>query len=168
MTLSSIGDGVIVTDHQGLVSFLNPVAERLTGTRLEEAKGKKVGDVFPIFSEATNIPAENPVEKVLAQGSVGGLANHTVLRHRGGHLLPIEDSAAPIKDDSGKLIGVVLVFHDASRERNFQEVLRRTEKLAAAARLAATVSHEINNPLEAVGNLIFLARRNPGLPETVS
>ena len=168
VTLSSIGDGVIVTDHRGLVSFLNPVAERLTGTRLEEAKGKKVGDVFPIFVEATNIPADNPVEKVLAQDFAGGLANHSMLKHRGGHLLPIEDSAAPIKDDSGKLIGVVLVFHDASRERNFQEVLRRTEKLAAAARLAATVSHEINNPLEAVGNLIFLARRNPALPEPVS
>ncbi len=168
VTLSSIGDGVIVADDRGLVSFLNPVAERLTGTRLEEAKGKKVGDVFPIFSEATNIAAENPVEKVLAQDFAGGLANHSMLKHRGGHLLPIEDSAAPIKDDSGKLIGVVLVFHDASRERNFQEVLRRTEKLAAAARLAATVSHEINNPLEAVGNLIFLARRNPALPEPVS
>ncbi len=168
VTLSSIGDGVIVTDDQGLVSFLNPVAERLTGMSLEEAKGKKVADVFPIFREATNIPAENPVEKVLAQGPVGGLASHSLLRHRGGDLLPIEDSAAPIKDDSGRLIGVVLVFHDASRERNFQQVLRRTEKLAAAARLAATVSHEINNPLEAVGNLIFLAKRNPGLPEMAS
>ena len=161
VTLSSIGDGVIATDDQGLVSFLNPVAERLTGTSLAQAKGEKIGDVFPIFSEATNKPAENPVEKVLASGCVVGLANHTVLRHREGHLLPIEDSAAPIRDDSGKLIGVVLVFHDASRERNLQEVLRRTEKLATAARLAATVSHEINNPLEAIGNLIFLARNNP-------
>ncbi len=161
VTLSSIGDGVIATDDQGRVSFLNPIAERLTGTSLEQARGKKIGEVFPIFSEATNNPIENPVDKVLALGSVVGLANHTVLRHRDGHLLPIEDSAAPITDDSGKLIGVVLVFHDASRERSFQDVLRRTEKLAAAARLAATVSHEINNPLEAIGNLIFLARTSP-------
>jgi PAS domain S-box-containing protein len=167
VTLSSIGDGVIATDDQGRVSFLNPVAERLTGTSLDEARGKKVSEVFPIFSEATNYPLENPVDKVLARGSVVGLANHSVLRHRDGHLLPIEDSAAPITDDSGRLIGVVLVFHDASRERNLQEVLRRTEKLAAAARLAATVSHEINNPLEAVGNLIFLARTNPDVPEKV-
>jgi len=100
-------------------------------------------------------------------GCVVGLANHTVLRHRDGHLLPIEDSAAPITDDSGKLIGVILVFHDASRERTLQEVLRRTEKLAAAARLAATVSHEINNPLEAIGNLVFLARTNPDTPGKV-
>jgi PAS domain S-box-containing protein len=167
VTLSSIGDGVIATDDQGRVSFLNAIAERLTGTSLEEARGKKIGEVFPIFSEATNNPVDNPVEKVLALGSVVGLANHSVLRHRDGHLLPIEDSAAPITDDSGRLIGVVLVFHDASRERSFQDVLRRTEKLAAAARLAATVSHEINNPLEAIGNLIFLARTNPDAPEKV-
>jgi PAS domain S-box-containing protein len=167
VTLSSIGDGVIATDGHGLVSFLNPVAEQLTGTSLKEARGKKIGDVFPIFNEATNNPVDNPVDKVLALGSVVGLANHTVLRHRDGHLLPIEDSAAPITDDSGKLIGVVLVLHDASRERNLQDVLRRTEKLAAAARLAATVSHEINNPLEAIGNLIFLAKTSPDAPERV-
>jgi PAS domain S-box-containing protein len=167
VTLSSIGDGVIATDDQGRVSFLNPIAERLTGTSLEEARGKKIGEVFPIFDEATNNPVDNPVDKVLALGSVVGLANHTVLRHRDGHLLPIEDSAAPITDDSGRLIGVVLVFHDASRERSLQDVLRRTEKLAAAARLAATVSHEINNPLEAIGNLIFLARTSPDASEKV-
>ena len=167
VTLSSIGDGVIATDDQGRVSFLNPIAERLTGTSFEEVRGKKIGEVFPIFSEATNNPVENPVDKVLALGSAVGLANHTVLRHHDGHLLPIEDTAAPIRDDSGRLIGVVLVFHDASRERSFQDVLRRTEKLAAAARLAATVSHEINNPLEAIGNLIFLARTNPDAPEKV-
>jgi PAS domain S-box-containing protein len=168
VTLSSIGDGVIATDDQARVSFLNPVAERLTGTSLAQAKGKKISEVFPIFSEVTNKPAENPVDKVLALGSVVALANHTVLQHRAGHVLPIEDTAAPIRDDSGKLIGVVLVFHDASRERNLQEVLRRTEKLAAAARLAATVSHEINNPLEAIGNLIFLAKNNPDAPEKVA
>jgi PAS domain S-box-containing protein len=168
VTLSSIGDGVIATDDQARVSFLNPVAERLTGTSLAQAKGLKISEVFPIFSEVTNKPAENPVDKVLALGSVVALANHTVLRHRAGHLLPIEDTAAPIRDDSGRLIGVVLVFHDASRERNLQEVLRRTEKLAAAARLAATVSHEINNPLEAIGNLIFLAKNNPDAPDKVT
>jgi PAS domain S-box-containing protein len=167
VTLSSIAEGVIATDHQGLISFQNPVAERLTGTRLEEAKGRKIYDIFPIFNEATNTPVENPVEKVLTLGVVVGLANHTVLRHREGHLIPIEDSAAPIKDDSGHLIGVVLVFRDASHERSLQEVLRRTEKLAAAARLAATVAHEINNPLEAVGNLIFLARTHPDATEGI-
>jgi PAS domain S-box-containing protein len=164
VTLSSIGDGVIATDERGRISFLNPIAERLTGMSLAQAQGMRIREVFPIFSEATNEPIENPVDRVLAEGKIVGLANHTVLRNREGHLLPIEDSAAPIKDDSGRLIGVVLVFHDASRERSLQEVLRRTEKLATAARLAATVSHEINNPLEAIGNLIFLARTNPETP----
>jgi signal transduction histidine kinase len=94
----------------------------------------------------------------LALGSGTTSTSHAVLRQRDGSLLPIEATAAPITDDSGGPIGAVLVFHDASRERSVQDVLRRTEKLAAAARLAATVSHEINNPLEAVGNLIYLAR----------
>jgi PAS domain S-box-containing protein len=166
VTLSSIGDGVIVTDEKGRVSFLNPVAERLTGTTLQQARDHKVSEVFPIFNETTNAPEENPVDAILTHGASGRSTHHTVLRQRNGQFLPIEDTAAPIQDDSGKPIGVVLVFHDASRERNFHNVLRRTEKLAAAARLAATVSHEINNPLEAVGNLIFLARRHPALPET--
>jgi PAS domain S-box-containing protein len=167
VTLSSIGDGVIVTDDRGRVSFLNPVAERLTGVGRSEAAGRSVSEIFPIFNETTNAPEESPVDRILLRGGGGGFSQHSVLRQRNGQLLPIEETAAAIQDDSGKPLGVVLVFHDASRERNFQNVLRRTEKLAAAARLAATVSHEINNPLEAVGNLIFLARRNPALPEGV-
>jgi PAS domain S-box-containing protein len=106
VTLSSIGDGVIATDDRGCVSFLNPIAERLTGMSLEQAQGMRIGEVFPIFSEVTNQPIENPVDRVLAAGEIVGLANHTVLRDREGHLLPIEDSAAPIKDDSGRLMGV--------------------------------------------------------------
>jgi signal transduction histidine kinase len=100
-------------------------------------------------------------------GRVIGLANHTVLRRPDGSLLPIEDSAAPIRDDRGTLIGVVLVFRDATEERKAQEVLRKTEKLAAAARLSATMAQEINNPLEAVGNLIYLAKEAAGLPGDV-
>ena len=165
VTLTSIGDGVIATDEQGRVTFLNPLAERLTGTSLAEVKGKPIQEVFPIFNEQTLQPAENPVGKVLDLGTIIGLANHTVLRHRNGTLVPIEDSAAPIRDDRDKLVGVVLVFRDATNERKSQEILRKTEKLAAAARLAATVAHEINNPLEAVTNLIYIAKATPGLPD---
>ncbi len=165
VTLSSIGDGVIATNDQGLISFLNPVAERLTGTSLAHDRGRRIGDIFHILSEHTNKPVENPVEKVLARGCAVGPENRTVLRRPNGQFLPIEDSAAPITDDSSKLIGVVLVFRDASPERSFQEALRRTEKLAAAARLSATVAHEINNPLEAIGNLIYLARTNLDAPD---
>ncbi len=98
----------------------------------------------------------------MTESWVIGLANHTVLKHTDGHLIPIEDSAAPIRDDAGKLIGVVLVFRDVTNERKSQELLRRTEKLSAAARLSATVAHEINNPLEAVGNLIYIAKQSAG------
>ena len=164
VTLTSIGDGVIATDERGIVTFVNPVAEHLTGRFLREAKGKVIEEVFPIFNEASLQPVENPVGKVVALGHIVGLANHTVLRHRDGSLLPIEDSAAPIRDDTGRLVGVVLVFRDATSDRKSQEILRKTEKIAAAARLAATVAHEINNPLEAVNNLIFLAKLRPGVP----
>lgn len=164
VTLTSLGDAVIATDEEGLVTFLNPVAERLTGWNLPLAKGKKIDEVFPIFNEYTLKPVDNPVKKVMELGSIVGLANHTVLRHADGSLRPIEDSAAPIRDDRDKLVGVVLVFRDATYERESQEILRKTEKLAAAARLAATFSHEINNPLEAVVNLIYIVKETEGLP----
>jgi signal transduction histidine kinase len=97
-----------------------------------------------------------------------GLANHTVLRKPNGTLTPIDDSAAPIRDDNGKLIGVVLVFRDISVSRKTERVLRNAEKLGAAARLSATVAHEINNPLEAAINLVYIARLDPHLPAAVT
>ena len=162
VTLSSIGEAVIATDAKGIVTFLNPSAIHLTGASLEAAAGKPIADIFPTFNEYTHKSVENPVQKVMETGHVIDLASHTVLRRPDDSLLPIEDSAAPIRDDRGDLIGVVLIFRDATDERKAQEVLRKTEKLAAAARLSATMSHEINNPLEAVGNLVFLAKSAPG------
>ena len=168
VTLTSIGDAVIATDSHGIVTFLNPVAEKLTGVGLEQARGKAVEDVFPIRNELSGRKAENPVQQVMRSGVVVGLANHTVLQHRDGHVVPIEDSAAPIRDDRKETIGVVLVFRDVSAERTSQEMIRKTEKLAAAARLSATVAHEINNPLEAVVNLLFIAKTSPqATPELI-
>jgi PAS domain S-box-containing protein len=158
VTLNSIGDGVIATDAEGTVNFLNPVASALTGIPLENAINRKIHDVFPIFNEYTGEPTENPVKRVMASGVIVGLANHTVLKHADGHLTAIEDSAAPIRDDRNQIIGVVLVFRDASNARKSQELMRKAEKLATAARLSATVAHEINNPLEAVINLVFLSK----------
>ncbi len=162
VTLTSIGDAVIATDQHGKVTFLNPVAEKLTGTRLAQAMGRHIGEVFPIFNEDTRKPVEDPVRKVLELGHVVGLANHTVLQSSDGRLVPIEDSAAPIRDDRSRLLGVVLVFRDVTNERKAQELMRKTEKLAATARLSATVAHEINNPLEAVVNLIYIAKKSAG------
>src|SRR6185369_2302425 len=159
VTLSSIGDGIIATDALGRVEYINPIAEQLTGRELKEVHGRNIVEVFPIFNEYTHQPTENPVEKVMQLGRIIGLANHTVLQHVDGTLTPIEDSAAPIRDDQNRLIGVVLVFRDATHERRSHEILRKSEKLAAAARLSATMAHEINNPLESVGNLIYLAKQ---------
>lgn len=136
-TLRSIGDAVIATDPEGRVSFMNVVAERLTKWTTDEARGQRLHDVFPIFNEETGAPVENPVEKVLREGAIVGLANHTVLRRRDGSELPIDDSAAPIRSEGGTLEGVVLVFRDASEEK--RQLYRRlflaraTEEIAAAA-----------------------------------
>jgi len=164
VTLTSLGDAVIATDADGRVTFLNPIAERLTGIPESEARGQSIINVLPIFNETTMNPVENPIKKVLETGLTIGLANHTVLKQRDGNYIPIEDSAAPIRDDRNRVMGVVLVFRDATFERQSQEHLRKSEKLAAAARLSATVAHEINNPLEAIGNLIYIAVAIPGVP----
>src|SRR6476646_5773803 len=165
VTLASIGDAVIATDEHGTVIFINPIAEELTGIALRQAQGQPIHKVFPIFNEQTRNPVDNPVAKVLEQGRVMGLANHTILQHADGHMIPIEDSAAPIFDDARKLRGVVMVFRDVTAEKQAQDVMRKAEKLAAAGRLAATVAHEINNPLEAACNLVYIARNTPGLPQ---
>ncbi len=166
-TLTGLGDAVIATDGSGHVTFLNSMAEKLMGTTLSLVRGKYIENVFPIFNETTLKPVDNPVKKVMEHGLVIGLANHTVLKNTDGTYIPIEDSAAPIRDGRGRIVGVVMVFRDATTERKSQEVLRKTEKLAAAARLAATVAHEINNPLEAIGNLIYISKAADGLPESV-
>jgi PAS domain S-box-containing protein len=112
VTLSSIGDGVIVTDAARRITFLNPVAESLTGWSQSEAEGKDIADVFDIIDAETRQPVEHPVAHVLRDGTVVGLANHTLLRAKGGAERPIDDSGAPISDVSGHLIGVVVVFRD--------------------------------------------------------
>lgn len=164
VTLHSIGDAVVSTDAEGRISYLNPVAEQLTGWGSAEAAGHPLTEIFRIVNEKTRNTVENPVERVLHEGRVVGLANHTVLIARDGREIAIADSAAPIRDDSGELVGVVLVFRDATVERKQEEVLRKTDKLSTAARLAATMAHEINNPLAGVVNLIFITKNMAGMP----
>ncbi|MGE0868367.1 MAG: PAS domain S-box protein [Kofleriaceae bacterium] len=136
-TLRSIGDAVIATDPQGRVTFMNVVAVRLTGWTNEEACGRSLAEVFSIFNEETGEVVENPVDKVLREGMIVGLANHTVLRRRDGSEVPIDDSAAPIRSDAGALDGVVLVFRDATQEKRHlyrrMFLARATEEIAAAA-----------------------------------
>ncbi|PTY01267.1 PAS domain S-box protein [Opitutus sp. ER46] len=117
VTLQSIGDAVLATDTNGRVSHLNPVGEQLTGWPMAEALGRPVGEVFRVINEETREPAGIPVERVLATGMVQGLANHTLLIARDGTEHPIADSAAPIRDAAQNTLGVVLVFHDVTRQR---------------------------------------------------
>ncbi len=155
-TLQSIGDAVISTDEVGNIEFMNEVAERLTGWSLPEAKGTDLTSVFNIMQEVTRIIPESPVAKVLRLGKVVGLANHTVLISRDGSEIPIEDSAAPIRDRGGRIEGVVLVFHDVLERRKTEKALRISDRLATTGRLAATIAHEIHNPLDAISNLLYL------------
>lgn len=155
-TLESIGDAVVACDVRGGVTFMNAVAEKLTGWKLDEAMGHPIEEVFHIVHEETRQAAENPVEKVRRMGQVVGMANHTVLIARNGREFAIDDSAAPIASGTGAMIGVVLVFRDVTEERQIQGALVASEKLAVAGRLAASIAHEIHNPLDSVANLHFL------------
>jgi PAS domain S-box-containing protein len=128
VTLSSIGDALVATGTDGRITFLNPVAEALTGWPREEAVGQPVQSVFRIFDETTRIPGEDIVGRVLRQGASIKLANNTCLITRAGHEIPIEDSAAPIKDSDGKVAGAVLVFHDVTAKRRALQALRQSEQ----------------------------------------
>jgi PAS domain S-box-containing protein len=164
-TIRSIGDAVIACDTVGNVVFMNRVAELLTGWQEDEARGVTLHKVFPIFNEETRAVVENPVDKVRRLGTVVGLANHTFLVSKNGKEICIDDSGAPICDSSGQMIGVVLVFRDITERRMSEGALMRAEKLAAAGRLAASVAHEVNNPLEGLTNLVYIAHRSNNIDE---
>ncbi|MDR3481105.1 MAG: EAL domain-containing protein [Burkholderiaceae bacterium] len=128
-TLQSIGDGVLATDTDARITRMNPVAERLTGWKIEDAQGRLVEEVFRIVHEYSREPAEIPVTKALATGEIQELANHTVLIARDGVERPISDSAAPIRDTAGRVRGVVLVFRDVSVSHQAQQTIREQNEL---------------------------------------
>ncbi len=121
VTLESIGDAVITTDMDSKVTYLNPIAEEMTGWTLDDAKGKPILEVFRILNESTRKLAANPVDVVLAHGTVCGIANHTIVVSKTGKEYAIEDSAAPIINVDGAMIGVVLVFHDVSNAKHMAQ-----------------------------------------------
>ncbi|KPU46353.1 putative diguanylate cyclase YegE [Oxobacter pfennigii] len=119
--LLSIGDGVVTTDEKGRVTVLNKVAEEITGWREEEARGRPFEEVFELISEDTGKKVEDPILKVLKTGKIIGLANHTILIAKDGHMKPIADSAAPIKNEKGHILGVIMVFRDVTSEKIWQK-----------------------------------------------
>ncbi|EWY39562.1 histidine kinase [Skermanella stibiiresistens SB22] len=156
-TLSSIGDAVIATDDQARVTFMNPVAEALTGWPQADALGQPLPLVFRIVNEDTRETVEDPAAKVLRMGTIVGLANHTLLLSRDGRELAIDDSGSPIVDDHGAIIGTVLVFRDLTERRGVEEALRKAQtdianvtRLTTMGELAASIAHEVNQPLTAI------------------
>ncbi|MDO8879616.1 MAG: PAS domain S-box protein [Coriobacteriia bacterium] len=143
VTLTSVGDAVISTDSLLAVVFMNPVAETLTGWSLSEARGRPLHDVFVIVDEETGAPVESPAVRVLLEHAIVGLPRHTLLVARDGTTRAIADSAAPIRDGSGEITGVVLVFRDQTQER-------------AAARALAASEHRFRTLVEGAPDAIFV------------
>ena len=155
-TLESIGDGVITCDADGRIDHMNDVAQQLTGWNNDEARNQLLDQVLKMIDRDTREAIEHPVEKVKRLNKIVSLASHTILVRRDGSEIFIDDSGAPIRDKEGKMIGIVIVFRDITMAVKSQQALLANEKLAVAGRLAATIAHEIHNPLDSVSNLLFL------------
>jgi PAS domain S-box-containing protein len=160
-TLTSLGDAVVATDAAGNVSFLNPVAEKLTGWDHQAASGRPLREVLRIIDERTRTELEDPIALVSRTQPVVNVSSHVALLSRSAQEYPIELTGSPILNDRDQLVGIVLVFRDITQRRQTDHTLRSSEHLASAGRLAATIAHEIRNPLDTVSNLIYLLRHEP-------
>ena len=154
-TLESVGDGLIACNQKGYIELMNPVAQRLTGWTLEEAKGRRLATVFRTVDEETREPVKNPGEETDDPAA----KNHALLLAKDDAEYLIDQSAAPIRDARGKVAGVVLVFRDVTDVRKREAALMAHEKLAVAGRLSASIAHEIHNPLDSVANLHYLMEK---------
>ena len=159
VTLRSIGDGVITTDTEGTIVIMNKVAEAMTGWSAADARGKPLTEVFHILHEKTREVCENPFDQVIKTKTVIELTSHTVLIARDGRELIIADSGAPILDDGGKIIGVVLVFRDMTEKQKLLETAQKSQKLESLGVLAGGIAHDFNNMLGGIFGYIDMARR---------
>ena len=146
VTLASIGDAVIVTDAQGRVTFMNAVAEDLTGWTRQDAVGNDLAEVFRIVNEQTGQTVESSVAKVIREGTIVGLANHTILIGRDGNHRPIDDSGTPIRDATNEIVGVVLVFRDVTERRRAEQALHHSEQTARFLAQASADLVELTDP----------------------
>ena len=172
VTLTSIGDCVMVSDKEGQITFMNPVAEQVTGWKFEEAQNRPTTEVFRILNEHTRQPVESPVEKVMKHGVIVGLANHTLLIRKDGSEVPIDDSGAPIRDINGDVRGVVLVFRDFSEHKRAERELLEAKEAAETAskvkdQFLAMLSHELRTPLTPVLATINLWEASEEVPPSL-
>jgi PAS domain S-box-containing protein len=158
VTLGSIGDAVLTTDPHGRITFLNPVAEALTGWPLQDALGQPCEGVFQLVHARTGQPLESPVAQVLRDGLVVGLTLETMLHTRDGREVPIADLSAPIRSGGERLQGVVVVFRDISESLRLEAQLRQAQKLEALGTLAGGIAHDFNNMLAAILGYTELAQ----------
>jgi len=157
-TLRSIGDGVVATDTEGRIIFVNRVAELLTGWREAEAQGHLFSEVVQLVDQKSRAPAENPVATVLANGGITGLPDNVALVRRDESERAIEDSCAPILDDDGSMVGVVLVFRDVTEKQRMDAHLLNEQKLDSIGILAGGIAHDFNNLLTAIAGNITLSK----------
>lgn len=162
-TLRSTAEAVITTDSDGRLSYMNAAAEQLTGTTMAEGRGKELSSLLDLTDEATGTPALPPVERSTDGLQIVHSPRTLTLRRADGQLLYVDDSSAPIRASDGHLIGTVLVLRDVTERRRSEAALRSSERLALLGRLAATIAHEIRNPLDSVTNLLYLIKTNPAL-----
>lgn len=153
VTLSSIGDAVITTDTRERITFMNPIAELLTGWRKEDAAGKTLSTVFPIIDMRTRKPAVNPIAEVMRHGRIVAVANHTALLSKHGAEIVIEDRAAPIRDPQGNIVGAVMVFHDAKAKREAADALcEETQALRILNETGGAIAAQLD--IDAVGKRV--------------
>ncbi len=155
-TLNSLGEAVISTDESGTISYINPVAQQLTGWEHPSARGRRFSEIVHLTDERTQSPAEDPIEMVTRARQVVAVPHDLLLSSRSGFARPIELTGAPILDQRGELLGVTVVFRDVTQRRQTEQTLRSSERLTLAGRLSATIAHEIRNPLDTVSNLVYL------------
>ncbi|MDQ3011043.1 MAG: ATP-binding protein, partial [Acidobacteriota bacterium] len=172
VTLASIGDAVISTDAEGSVTFMNGIAESLTGWTQAEALGHPLPDIFHIINEQNRQPVDNPAIRALREGNIVGLANHTTLIAKDGTEWPIDDSAAPIRNDQGEVGGVVLVFREITERKQAEDQLRElAANLSEADRrkneFLAMLAHELRNPLAPIRNALQIVRLSDSNSEAV-
>lgn len=172
VTLSSIGDAVIATDDTGHVTFINAIAEHLTGWTRRDAAGKHLADIFRIVNEDTHQPVHSPVDRVLAEGTIVGLANHTLLIRRDGSEVPIDDSAAPIRNAAGTIVGVILVFRNVAERRKQERALAESQRALEDANRAkdeflTVLSHELRTPMTSILGWASMLRSSAADPSLV-